>query len=271
MPLAEPLRSFWRAYVSPPFVPVSNPRPWGVATADPRFPQVWDANQAMVFDQPTGLTLRQIQDDLSAVLSPARVSYEHVEFWALDARRPPVTEARSLGFRLERDAVMVFEADPSGLDRHLAGVTVREITDPGEAEWAWYRRSRSGFGDPLPSPVLDQLVRRDRMVFQPNGLRLFFGYLDDRPVGSANLLSLEGAGYVDNVVTIPQYRRRGVATATVVAAIRASLDDGDRVVHLLAEAGGRPLRLYERLGFRTHATVDSYTRTPPAEGVPARS
>jgi predicted GNAT family acetyltransferase len=73
-------------------------------------------------------------------------------------------------------------------------------------------------------------------------------------------------GYLDGVVTNAKDRRRGVATSTVAAAIRSSLGSGDEVVHLLADASGTARRLYERLGFRTVATVEAFTRPLAGNG-----
>jgi hypothetical protein len=42
--------------------------------------------------------------------------------------------------------------------------------------------------------------------------------------------------------------------------VAASTDVGDGLVHLLAERGGRPQALYERLGFRVVLEVESFTR-----------
>jgi predicted GNAT family acetyltransferase len=82
--------------------------------------------------------------------------------------------------------------------------------------------------------------------------------------GFVGLLSLDGIGYLDSVVTLPSFRRRGVATAGVLHVVRESLDGGDRLVHLLADEDDAPQRLYERLGFRTRARVRSATTKLPS-------
>jgi predicted GNAT family acetyltransferase len=76
-------------------------------------------------------------------------------------------------------------------------------------------------------------------------------------------------GYLDNVVTMPPFRRRGVASATVTAAVGASLGSGDRHVFLLAEKDGDPQRLYERLGFRVRSPIESFTRLLGEDPTPA--
>jgi ribosomal protein S18 acetylase RimI-like enzyme len=66
-------------------------------------------------------------------------------------------------------------------------------------------------------------------------------------------------GYLDNVVTMPEFRGRGVATATVGRAIEASRASGDNALFLLTEEDNPARRLYERIGFRVRAKVESFT------------
>jgi ribosomal protein S18 acetylase RimI-like enzyme len=102
------------------------------------------------------------------------------------------------------------------------------------------------------------LYRRDIEVFLPRGLRFFVGFVDGQMAGQATLLGIGGVGYLDSVVTRPEFRRRGVATATVLRAVQASIDRGDDLVHLLAVKDSAPQRLYERLGFREDARMVTY-------------
>jgi ribosomal protein S18 acetylase RimI-like enzyme len=141
---------------------------------------------------------------------------------------------------------------------------VEEVA-PDDSFWSFYRETRSEFGDPLSADVIDQLVTRDRDVFVPAGLRFFAGILGGEIAGFTSLIALGGAAYVDNVVTRPQYRRRGVASATVTRAIEAAHDRGMETVFLLAEDGGDPQRLYERLGFRVVARAMGFTRPLPPD------
>jgi hypothetical protein len=47
----------------------------------------------------------------------------------------------------------------------------------------------------------------------------------------------------------------------------ASVEAGDAHVFLLAENAGAPQRLYERLGFRVAAPIESFTRALASEGI----
>jgi ribosomal protein S18 acetylase RimI-like enzyme len=241
--------------------PTCEPTAWGYVVADARYPKVWDANHAAVLRPTPESTAAEIRAALTPVLRRAGAGQEHIEMWGLPEQSGLRDEFRvEVVGALPVDAVMVFEADPDRLAAHVEGIRLRELTDPGDAFLAWYRRSRSEFGEPLAEDVLDQLLHRDLEVFLPRGMRWFAATAEDEPVGYTSVLSLAGVGYLDGVMTMPTFRGRGIATATIAAAIRASRSAGDEVVHLLAEDGGAPQRLYERLGFRTRARVETFSR-----------
>jgi ribosomal protein S18 acetylase RimI-like enzyme len=258
MTLPEPLLSFWYAIDARAEV---RPTRWGQVLADPRYPLLRDANRAGVLEDVPDLTAEEIREDLLPAMAEVGAPHEHIEFWASQSS-PAVTELNLSAALQSLDVLMVFE----GRTRPGTGreVEVREVGENDEF-LRWYRASRSDFGErtELTNEVVDQLYRRDTEVFRPLGMRWFVGFLDGRMAGLTGLISLHGAGYIDTVVTSPSFRRRGVATATVLRAVRESQASGDEVVHLLAEKDGAAQRLYERLGFRVLAEVLSFTRPLP--------
>jgi GNAT superfamily N-acetyltransferase len=202
-------------------------------------------------------TAAGIREVLHPALAAAGAPYEHVEFWETSVQGSLLEEFRGEADVPDPDVVMVSEGVPP--DAEPSEVRVEEMTRPDSAFWPWYRDSLREFGMALSEEVLDQMVRRTREVLLPAGLRWFVGHLEGRPAGYASLISLQGVGYLDNVVTVPELRRRGVAAACVAAAVRTGTEAGDRLVFLLAERDGSPQRLYERMGFRTVAPVESFT------------
>src|SRR5438105_708789 len=87
--------------------------------------------------------------------------------------------------------------------------------------------------DATNDEVLDQMVARTREVFVPAGLRCFVAFVDEEMAGYTSYLSLAGVGYIDNVVTMPAFRGRGLGTATVIRAMEASHAGADRCLFLL--------------------------------------
>jgi ribosomal protein S18 acetylase RimI-like enzyme len=264
MELPHPVRVFCRAAAE--LGEHSARTRWGVVMSDSRYPLIWDANNAAVLEPASNLTAEEIREVLLPELRAAGAPVEHVEFWdpsgsqALEELR----RAQDPAWRAHRphtDAVMVFRPGAgAATGAARPGVGVEESLELDEDFWAWYRTSLPEFGDELSADVLDQMVARIRTLFVPAGLRFFVGWHDGQRAGYTSLLSLEGVGYLDGVVTMPGFRRRGVASATVLAAVEASRAAGDRFLFLLTETEGDARRLYERLGFRVASEVESFTR-----------
>jgi ribosomal protein S18 acetylase RimI-like enzyme len=73
---------------------------------------------------------------------------------------------------------------------------------------------------------------------------------DGRPVAAARRVTLDGATYLSSIGTIPAFRGRGYASLLTAEASRQAIEEGTRLVHLLADAEmDSAARLYARLGF----------------------
>jgi ribosomal protein S18 acetylase RimI-like enzyme len=261
MALPEPIRSFLYAYDS---LGQNVARTdWGLVVTDARYPDVYDANKAIVLEEAPTLSLQDIRRALTPMLDPAGVGFEHFEFMCIADPMRAVAEAAAVCGRSRPDAVMAFDPDEVPDPTALSMGRIEEILEPDEAFWHAWIDSRPEFGVAMPEGVLDQLLAGDRARFDAGITRIFAGYLGWELAGFCSLASLEGAGYVDSVVTLRRHRRKGIASAVVATAVRASRTAGDRATFLLAELDGRPKALYERLGFRTIARANGFTRTRP--------
>jgi GNAT superfamily N-acetyltransferase len=67
-------------------------------------------------------------------------------------------------------------------------------------------------------------------------------------------------GYTERIFTRPAWRRRGVATALIARNLRLFAERGMTEAALSADAGSRPLRLYESVGFRVVRRAYLYER-----------
>ena len=256
MPLPEPIRSFLYAYES--LAERARRTGWGLSLTDRRFPEIYDSNKAVVLEEAPRLTLDDLRRELFPMLDEAGIRFEHLEFMCASDPMPAFAEAEAVCGRSRPDVVMAFDADEVPSFRTVA--TVEEVREPDEAFWRSWVDSRSEFGVAMERRVVDQLLDRDRTVYGPAGMRMFAGSVNGELAGFCSLMSLEGAGYIDSVVTLRRHRRRGVASAIVCEAVRASRRNRDRATFLLAEQGGRPQGLYERLGFRSLARAVGFTR-----------
>src|SRR6266511_3750203 len=168
---------------------------------------------------PPRFTAAAIRADLAPALHAAGAPCEHVEFWDISAGGPALEEYRRSGQRPDPDMVMVL--DRLALPGRGGSVQTLEVARPDRSFWDWYRESLHEFGTAKSEDLLDQMTDRTAEVFVPAGLRFYVGLLDGQRVGYTSLLSLERVGYLDNVVTMPSFRLRGVATATVTATVLA--------------------------------------------------
>jgi GNAT superfamily N-acetyltransferase len=216
---------------------------WGSVAADSRLPLIYDANYASVTtDSPVALA--EVEASLLPALERAGATHVHVVVIGDErSRKPLLDELEASGGRFTFDTAMRFEAAAPSEPIH----PVREMHAPDEGFWDLQRRALPEF-DISGAEVIDLLIRWQREVLAPGGKRWFTVSLDGRAAGSGSLYLAGRAAYVDDVVTFPEARRRGVASAVVSHMVAEALEAGAGDVYLLADAPG-PIRLYERLGF----------------------
>ena len=101
-------------------------------------------------------------------------------------------------------------------------------------------------GDP---EVVRQLLEAKRAATATVEIRFFAVLVDGKPVSCADLYLAGGVAQVEDVVTAPEHRNRGFASAVVLAAVRAADDAGAELVFLVADEDDWPQQLYRRLGF----------------------
>src|SRR2546430_2411847 len=99
--------------------------------------------------------------------------------------------------------------------------------------------------------LVRQILEHRRRISEAIPTRLFAAEADGKLVAHTELYSENGVGQVENVVTLPDYRNRGLARALVLRAVAESHAIGNDLTFLVADADDWPRRLYEKLGFET--------------------
>lgn len=92
--------------------------------------------------------------------------------------------------------------------------------------------------------------------------RWFAAPADGPPGASCVLYERDGLGQIETVETVPDRRGEGLATAVVRAAAKASLEMGNELTFIVADADDWPWKLYERLGFDRVGEFCSFLRKP---------
>ncbi len=123
------------------------------------------------------------------------------------------------------------------------------VIEPSEAHRVWYLH-RPGMDAALSSAALfgDQVVSS-----------VFVTRVTMRLGGD-----LVPVGMVDTVMTHPDHRQRGLASAVLSRALQGMKTEGLAAAALSTLLGSMPYRFYERLGFRLVTPMDYFQRRQPA-------
>jgi GNAT superfamily N-acetyltransferase len=226
--------------------------------SDRRFPRVQEPNYARV-ETASPVGLREVEARLLPAMARSGSRREHVVVFRPDAQTELIVEASTRGERIAWDLVMTHAGAPPDGDPR-----VREVPELDDAFWSAHRASLRWF-DIDEDEVLDQLQAMERGVFVPAGRRWFAAAGGDGVEALAALLVLDGVGFVDNVVTFPAARRRGLATALTRRVVAEAAAAGAGRTYLLAEPGSAPARMYERLGFAPVTQIASWISDLPAD------
>ncbi|MFI9228049.1 GNAT family N-acetyltransferase [Streptomyces rimosus] len=154
-------------------------------------------------------------------------------------------------------------------DAHVNSLEIRPTTAPEQlADYAtvlaanWTPAHRHGA--PVPRRCADLTLTADYPT------RYLIGYVDGRPVRSAEVFLHAGVAGIYNIATLAADRHRGYGGVTTLATLHTARDAGHETTVLQASADGEPV--HRRLVFTAcdHFTV--YAITPmPADAAPPTS
>ena len=240
----------------------AEPTWWGAVVTDARFPDVYDLNYGRVDRALPDLRLGDVEGPLLPALRGSGAGHFHVVVFEPGGCARLLDDLQRAGHTLTWDSVMEFRGPAPYRTRrdHLV-----EELDPASAElWGLQDLLFREFGVSDERARL-QLVSWARDVLQPAGRRWFGVEVDGRVVGFGSVQLQAGVGYVDDVLTLPPHRRRGVATSIIDRLVREAQDGGAERVLLLSDDPG-PTRLYRALGFQEVGRVASVTTRLSGDG-----
>ena len=123
--------------------------------------------------------------------------------------------------------------------------TVAEINVSPDGEYdLWTDVMCRGFGH---SQTMGE-IGRDVLIVPE--VRRYLARVNGDSAGTMLIYSQFGMGYIDHVATLPEHRRKGIASAMIARAVADSQAMGNRWTTLETTTGSDAERVYQRQGFR---------------------
>jgi ribosomal protein S18 acetylase RimI-like enzyme len=216
----------------------------GTALYNDRLRRVYDSNFVRFergFDDLTGALVEAEADEMQASLRHRKVLIPDEEAGARVA-----DELRERGWRHYTLVTMAYRGPR---DRAAAGGE-----QPREAEQVDTRAVRGAREQAHDAGRRDAEAHRQIIAFTELlatvvASRMYAAFTEGEIGSYCALFQEHGIGQIDEVTTIERFNRRGLGTAVVEAALRASLADGDDLTFLVADQSDWPHEWYARLGF----------------------
>ena len=230
---------------------------------NPDCPEVSDANHASLV---TAVTEAEI-DRVLARADEVMAGVPHRSF-KVGPGTPPSFEARLHleGYGSSVDLEMVLEgplaANPSPVD-------IRPVKN--EADWevlrdlklADFQEGPAEAGRPRSASVSQQMFLAKKA--KAPELTYLLARVDGQDCAFfSSWPGINGIGVVEDLFTLPSYRRRGIATALIAHAVADTRAKGARSTLIGADPNDTPMHLYAALGFRPLMLFRGYWKKVPA-------
>ena len=209
----------------------------------------------------------EVEAAIAAVIARGRSRDVPLLWWTGPATRPAdLGERLTAGGFVHAEDVPGMAADlrdvPDGLPP-ASGLVIEQVADP-ETLREWCAAMCAGYEMPAAfgETYYDCVVSLGLDSQAP--LRHYLGRLEGEPVATASLFLAAGVAGIYDVATIPAARRRGIAAAMTVQALRGAREDGYCIAVLHSSAAGLPL--YRRLGFSEYCSIGQYLWANEQEG-----
>jgi GNAT superfamily N-acetyltransferase len=234
---------------------------WGRVILSPAIPQVWVANMLVL--EAEGMSASEVAALADEELGGRGLEHRYVLVAGEEDGRRLATEATAglPGWEVERAEYMEHVVG-TGDGRGSPAVARESGIDAVAAlRHELAREGLEGVADD-PDAVAEELVERSRRLGTVAGDRWFAAPDEGAPASACCLLRRDGIGQIEDVGTLLSARGRGLARASVLAALTASRDAGDELTFLAADAADWPRLFYARLGFDLVGEVTVLRRSP---------
>jgi ribosomal protein S18 acetylase RimI-like enzyme len=231
---------------------------FGTAYFRSELPRVWSRNYLVAETYLEEATTELLAAEADRLQGEAGLTHRKIEVYDEEAGARLAPGFRELGWDVQCDVIMIARREP---DRK-ADLSVVEEVGIDELEPAWDEGTRSEpYGK--DEEVVRQLSANHRIVTEARDTRLFAARVDGEIASYCDLYSEGSIGQIEAVMTREQFRNRGLARATVQAALAASQAAGHDLTFLLADRDDWPKELYRKLGFDEIGHAYEFIRPSP--------
>jgi ribosomal protein S18 acetylase RimI-like enzyme len=211
----------------------------GVALYDDSLPRVYDANFVFFDLDVGGLSV----DEAERLAESLQGDLPHRKLVLPESGEEVARGLVARGWSVSRIAAMEY-AGPAEPDAPAAARA--ELVDPRAV-----RAAREGALVGRDGELQRQVAQYTENLARANDGRVFAAFGDGNVAAFCAYFEQDGIGEIDEVTTLDRFRKRGLGTAVVQAALLTSLAAGNELTFLNADEDDWPKRWYERLGFRT--------------------
>jgi ribosomal protein S18 acetylase RimI-like enzyme len=221
---------------------------------DLTFPRMWDANHIRLEDRWEG-SAEELADQgkrRARELGLGHCMITTADDWEASRLGPPL---RVAGFRPERHVVMAHR----GSAPRVGGHSVEDVPIDATAAVREAILRESPFGD---DDTVDQVLAYQRTVHRRIGDSWMAAFDEGRVGATCRRIARDGVGQIEDVGTLPDLRRRGLASALVLAGLARLRSQGEELCLIVADDGSQAAELYHRLGFEDIAAVTRFRLFP---------
>jgi predicted GNAT family acetyltransferase len=228
--------------------------PLGTAYFNDTLPRIWSANTFRV--ESAEASLDEIVAEVDRLQGQASLEHRRVAIADESAGRALEPGFTRLGWKTDAFLYMLPRHEPA------KDVDTSAVEEVGDGELTPIRNVilREWLKE-ADEETLRQLAESERLIAEKGNARHFAVLRDSRPVSGADLYSDGRVAQIEDVVTLPDHRGHGLATAVVMRALDEARATRHELVFLVADARGWPKELYRRLGFEGIGERYSFLRS----------